>query len=148
VEWWPNEGPYLYRVFGTGYTFEWHAVLNHRVGHQGHVRPGVPMEGFLLGTCSTPVPWEKFEGIPLPATLAILDEADNVHFAEISLRYDKELDVKFVRPQSSLYGQARQESGHSPRVGAKEDAGESAPASAVPRRSNLPVWSGRMPNSR
>lgn len=126
MNWWVHEGP-VYRFYGkVGPEFPWNVVLNHRVGDKGLVRPGIPMDGFLLGRCSTSLALSDLQGFCLPATLSILD-GENVHFAEVSFRFDQSLDIKIARPRSSLFGTSTESSNRPPEEDRSSPAAEVVP---------------------
>ncbi len=104
MDWWVNEEPHVYRFYrNNSFEFQWDNVLNHRLGDRGLVCPESPMDGFLVGKCSTCLPWRDLQGFPLPATLSILDGTENVHLAEVSFRFDKSLNIEFAGRRSSLF---------------------------------------------
>src|SRR5215467_15070864 len=56
VDWWIEEEYPIYSLLYQRLDFPRDVVLNHRVGKLGLIRPGVPLEGMLVGTCSRSVP--------------------------------------------------------------------------------------------
>lgn len=104
VDWWVNEESYVYQFYGKrGPEFQRDVVLNHRVGDQGLVRPGIPSEGFLVGRSLGFLPMSLRQGFNLPATLSIIDGDGNRHLATLSVPFDNSLNIKFARGRSSLY---------------------------------------------
>jgi hypothetical protein len=106
VDWWEIEDKVdIYRFYGRrGPEFHRSIVLNQRVGDRGLVRPGNPVEGWLLGRCFTSLPSSCRDGSDLTATLSIVDGFGTVHAAELSLRFDPTLNIELARVRSSLYG--------------------------------------------
>jgi hypothetical protein len=106
VDWWEVEDKVeIYRFYGgRGSEFHKNIVLNHRVGNQGLVRPGNPVEGWLLGRCFKSLPATCRDGSDLTATLSIVDGFGTVHVPELSLRFDPTLNIELARVRSSLYG--------------------------------------------
>jgi hypothetical protein len=106
VDWWELEDKVdIYRFDGKrGPEFHRSIVLNHRVGDRGVVRPGIPVEGWLLGRCFTSLPSSCREGSSLAASLSIVDGFGTVHAPDLSLRFDPTLNIELARVRSSLYG--------------------------------------------
>jgi hypothetical protein len=111
VDWWELEDKVdIYRFYGgRGPEFHKNVVLNHRVGDRGLVRPGNPVEGWLLGRCFTPLPSTCLDGSDLTATLSIVDGFGTVHVPELSLRFDQSLTIQLARVSSSVYGSGEHE---------------------------------------
>jgi len=104
VDWWVNEESIFYSFHG-GPEYPRDAVLNHRIGKHGTVKPGEPLEGVLLGYSATRIPSQYSHGLRLPLMLSILDGSDNPHPAQLLVQVDDNLCSK-IRRQSrgSLYG--------------------------------------------
>ena len=68
------------------------------------MRPGNPVEGWLLGRCLESLPSSCRDGSDLTATLSIVDGFGTVHVPELSLRFDPTLNIELARVRSSLYG--------------------------------------------
>ena len=106
VDWWDQEDRFdIYRFDGRkGPEFHKNSVLNHRVRDLGLLRPGNPMEGWLLGRSFTPLPPSCCDGSDLTAILSIVDGYGTVHAGDLSLRFDPTLNIELARVRSSLYG--------------------------------------------
>jgi hypothetical protein len=100
VRWMEEESP-LYK-FCRGLDFPRDVVLNHRVGKHGLVKPAIPLEGLLLGTCSQSVP-PHLRRSDLSARLSILDGFQTCHRNKVSLWFDPGLVATSKRRHSSLY---------------------------------------------
>ena len=101
VNWWANEKLGVYE-FDRGPEYPRDGVLNHRVGTV--VKPGLPLEGVLLGCSPTRIPSQYSHGLILPMMLTIVDGFDTPHTAELVVPVDEHLCSKARRPiQSSLY---------------------------------------------
>jgi hypothetical protein len=108
VDWLLNGVSNFYK-FDRGPEFSRDIVLNHRTGKHGMVKPGLPMEGVLLGRSAVAIPSEYSHGSRLLMTLSILDGFDNWHTAQLHVRVDEQLCAK-SRQQSrgSLYARKRE----------------------------------------
>jgi len=120
VDWWEIEDKVdIYRFYGRrGPEFHRSIVLNQRVGDRGLVRPGNPVEGWLLGRCLESLPSSCRDGSDLTATLSIVDGFGTVHVPELSLRFDPTLNIELARVRSSLYGPDEQ---HRPNYSDREN---------------------------
>jgi hypothetical protein len=134
VDWWAEEESPVYKFY-TGLDFPRDVVLNHRVGKQGLVKPGIPMEGLLLGRCqhSVPIDLRPFD---LAARLSIVDGFQTCHRGELSMRFDTEFGVALRRRASSLFEPADSIYERPSRGGADLENNE-------PRARNLPSPEGR-----
>jgi hypothetical protein len=117
VDWWEIQDKVdIYRFYGgRGPEFHENVVLNNRVGDRGLVRPGIPVEGWLLGRCFESLPSTCRDGSDLTATLSIVDGFGTVHVPELSLRFDPTLNIELARVRSSLYGPAEHRPNYSDR---------------------------------
>jgi hypothetical protein len=82
--------------------FEYETVLNHRLGVRSYLFPGDPLEGYLLGVGSAPIPAE-FRNQPfLQARLSIFEGRDKSCSLEIQLQMDRS------RPRGSRHQEKTQ----------------------------------------
>ena len=88
VDWWIEEEAKLYSLY-YGHNYPQTIVLNHRIGKQGRIRPGLPMIGYLLGRSRQSVPL-NLRSSEFPASLAIEDEFQTSRH-EFPVRFDREL---------------------------------------------------------
>lgn len=101
VDWWESEKD-VYKFY-LGPEFPRDVVLNHRI--RVLVKPGQPLDGFLLGRSATRIPSMYSHGFKLPLMLTIMDGFDNPHTAQLLVQVDENLCSKSRRPsRGSLYG--------------------------------------------
>ena len=100
VDWWTSTSG-VYKFY-SGPEFPGNVVLNDRIGVE--VKPGRPLDGFLLGRSATRIPPEYSHGFKLPLMLTIVDGFDTPHTAQLLVQVDEHLCSKIRRPiRSSLY---------------------------------------------
>jgi hypothetical protein len=99
-----------YRLPGSGRTFLYGDVLNHRTGRAGRINPGDSMEGILLAFRSQPFPDESLARV-IPMDLSIVDQDGRHHVSQIEVTVDRTAIISSMKPRSrqgrGLFGQAR-----------------------------------------
>lgn len=77
-----------YRLQGSGRTFRYESVLNHRTGRAGRINPGDSMDGILLSFRCQRHPEECFVPV-IPVELSIEDQYGRQHISEIEVTVDR-----------------------------------------------------------
>jgi hypothetical protein len=103
-------GKPAYRLPGSGRTFPYESVLNHRTG--GRINPGDSMEGILLASRRQPYPEECLVvDLVIPVELSIVDQYGSEHVSEIKVTVDRTAIINSLIPSRSqgrgLFDQAR-----------------------------------------
>jgi hypothetical protein len=87
-----------YRLPGSGKTFPYDSVLNHRTGGAGRINPGDSVEGILLAfRCCRAYPEECLDGRVIPAELSIVDQHGRPHVSQIEVRVDRTAIINSLR---------------------------------------------------
>jgi hypothetical protein len=102
-------GKPAYRMPGSGRTFPYESVLNHR---RGGINPGDSMEGILLAfRCYQPYPEECFSVPVIPVDVSIVDQHGRPHVSEIEVTVDRTAIINSLklagRQGRGLFDQAR-----------------------------------------
>lgn len=106
-----NEKP-AYRLPGSGRTFLYESVLNHRTGRAGRINPGDSMEGILLAFRRQLFPEECLVRPVIPMDLSIVDQDGRHHVSEIEVTVDRTAIINPMTPRGNrtgLFGPARPE---------------------------------------
>src|ERR1035441_1521882 len=90
VDWWTSTSG-IYKFY-RGPDFPGNVVLKDRIGVE--VKPGRPLDGFLLGRSATRIPSMYSHGLRLPLKFSILDGFDNPHTAQLLVQVDEHLCFK------------------------------------------------------
>jgi hypothetical protein len=102
-------GKPAYRLPGSGRTFPYESVLNHR---RGRINPGDSMEGILLAfRCYQPYPEECFSVPVIPVDVSIVDQYGRSHVSKIEVTVDRTAIINSLklagRQGRGLFDQAR-----------------------------------------
>jgi hypothetical protein len=102
-------GKPAYRLPGSGRTFPYESVLNHRTGRS--INPGDSMEGILLAFRRQLFPDECLSSRPIPVELSIVDQYDREHVSKIEVTVDRTVMINPLissrRQGRGLFDQAR-----------------------------------------
>lgn len=105
-----------YRLPGSGKTFLYESVLNHRTGGAGRINPGDSVEGIFLAFRCQPYPEECFaRPAVIPVDLSIVDQYGTPHVSQIEVRVDRTAIINSLRLVGrqgrgpGLFGPARTE---------------------------------------
>jgi hypothetical protein len=115
-----------YRLPGSGKTFPYESVLNHRTGGAGRINPGDSVEGILLAFRSCQAyPEECLAGTVIPVDLSIVDQYGRPHVSEIEVTVDRTAVINSLkrsrRQGRGLYAPSESQA----RVAGREQAGRS-----------------------
>jgi hypothetical protein len=123
-----------YYLLGSGRTFPYESVLNHRTGRAGLINPGGSMEGILLAFRCHPYPEECFAvDLVIPVELSIVDQHGRPHVSELKVTVDRTAIINSM-PQSSCQGRGLYDTSESQaRVGVREQARRSLEANNLVR---------------
>ena len=86
-----------YFLQGSGRTFPYESVLNHRTGRAGLINPGDSMEGILLAFRCQRCPDECLSDLVIPAELSIVDQYGRLHVSEIKVTVDRAAIVNSLK---------------------------------------------------
>ena len=100
-----------YRLLGSGRTFPYESVLNHRTGRAGLINPGDSIEGILLAFRCQRCPEECRSDLVIAAELSMMDQYGRPHVSEIEVTVDRTAIINSLklagRQGRGLYDQAR-----------------------------------------
>lgn len=117
-----------YRLPGSGRTFPYERVLNHRTGRAGLINPGDSMEGILLAFRCHPYPEECLSRPVIPVELSIVDQYGREHVSKIEVTVDRTAIINSM-PRSSRHGRGLYDTSESQaRVSVRDQARRSVEA--------------------